>query len=74
MKERMSCAIGHVHCFGGVQYSSSTKDMIFGLNSGCGIDIKRYAFAYGSNFSVRPTLGCGVVIEGEHAYFEKMKL
>mgnify|MGYP003146376024 CR=1 FL=1 len=74
MSERMSCAIGHVHSWGGVQYTSSTKDMIFGLNAGCGIDIKRYCFAYGKNFSVRPTLGCGVVIDGKRAYFEPMEL
>ncbi len=74
IKEGMSCAMGHVHSFGGVQYNSSSQFMHFGLNSGCGIDIKRYAFEYGKNFSQRPTLGCGVVLHGTEAFFVPMKL
>ena len=46
--------------------------MLFGLNSGCGIDIKRYCFAYGKKFTNRPTLGLGIIIDGEDAYFERM--
>lgn len=74
MKERMSVVQGHAHAWGGVQYSASTKDMLFGMNVGCGIDIKRYCFAYGKKFSVRPTLGCGVVLGGKEAIFIPMPL
>lgn len=74
INERNSVAVGHSHAFGGVQYTASTKDMLFGLNSGCGIDIKRYCFAYGKKFTNRPTLGCGIIIDGEDAYFERMVL
>jgi predicted phosphodiesterase len=74
MKERMSVVQGHAHSWGGVQYTSSTKDMLFGMNVGCGIDIRRYCFAYGKKFSVRPTLGCGVVLEGKEAIFIPMPL
>lgn len=64
LAERMSIAQGHSHSFAGVQYSTSTKDRIFGLNSGCLIDIKAYAFAYSKNFSVRPVLGSSVILDG----------
>jgi hypothetical protein len=72
---RQSTVIGHIHSFGGANYSSSNKDLIFGLNVGCGIDINAYAMAYGKNFSVRPTLGCGVVLDhGKTALFIPMDL
>jgi len=64
LAERRSIAMGHAHSFAGVQYSTSTKDRIFGLNSGCLIDIKAYAFAYGKAFSVRPVIGSSVIIDG----------
>lgn len=61
---RQSVVIGHIHSFGGVLYSSSDKDMIFGMNVGCGIDIDAYAMEYARPFAKRPTLGCGVVLDG----------
>jgi hypothetical protein len=64
---RMSTVIGHIHSFGGVQYSASDRDIIFGMNVGCGIDITRYAFEYGKQFKKRPTLGCGVLLDGGRA-------
>ena len=36
LTERMSCAIGHSHSFGGVQYSANSRDTVFGINVGCG--------------------------------------
>lgn len=61
---RQSTVIGHIHSFGGVLYSTSDRDMIFGLNVGCGIDIEKYAMEYAKPFKKRPTLGCGVVLDG----------
>jgi predicted phosphodiesterase len=72
--ERMSVAMGHLHAFGACQYTASTHDLIFGLNAGCGIDIDKYAFAYGKDFPNRPTLGCGIVKSSTEAYFVPMKL
>lgn len=69
---RCSAVQGHTHCFGGVQYLASSHDLIFGMNVGCGIDIDAYSFRYGRAFANRPTLGCGVVIDGCEAYFEPM--
>lgn len=73
-EKRTSLVMGHVHTGGGINYHTNEKDRIFGLNVGCGIDCKSYAFAYGRPFPVRPTLGCGVVIDGEVGYFEPMPL
>ena len=74
MKERMSIAQGHSHSWAGVQFTTSTKDRLFGLNSGCGINVDEYAFAYQKKFSVRPVLGCGVVLDGVQPIFIPMEL
>lgn len=74
LKNRQSTVIGHVHSHGGVSYMASDKDLIFGMNVGCGIDIKSYAMLYGRDFANRPTLGCGVVLSGKHAFFIPMDL
>ena len=72
-KNRVSCVIGHVHSFGGVQYHKSFKDEIFGLNVGCGINDLAYPFRYAQNNAARPTLGCGVIIDGREAFFVPMR-
>tara|TARA_R110000787_G_scaffold87489_3_gene186385 strand:+ start:11270 stop:12031 length:762 start_codon:yes stop_codon:yes gene_type:complete len=61
---RQSTVIGHSHSFGGVSYMASRNDMIYGLNVGCGIDNSSYAMAYGKQFPKKPTIGCGVVLDG----------
>jgi hypothetical protein len=61
---RMSLVMGHAHSWGGVQYTANVNSMIFGMNVGCGIDINAYAMAYGKPFTKKPTLGCGVVMQG----------
>jgi calcineurin-like phosphoesterase family protein len=73
VKNRMSSAIGHVHAFGGVQYNHNFKDEIFGLNVGCGIDDKTYPFKYAQDNATRPTLGCGVILDGREAFFVPMR-
>jgi hypothetical protein len=70
---RQSVVIGHVHCHGGVMYSETRTGRIFGLNVGCGIDETRYAFKYSKRNASKATLGCGVVIDGEEAYFIPMQ-
>lgn len=73
LESRQSSVIGHIHCHGGVSYLASEYDLIFGMNAGCGIDVDAYAMAYAKPFRVRPTLGCGVVIDGCEAYFVPMR-
>lgn len=74
INRRISCAIGHHHSFGGVKYHANNDSLIFGLNSGCLIDVHTYAFKYGKNFKYKPTIGCGVVINSSEAYFVPMNL
>ena len=64
--------MGHVHSFGGVQWKADYRDKYFGLNVGCGIDVEKYAFEYAKDYKWKPTLGCGIVINGEQAIFEPM--
>jgi len=71
---RQSSVIGHVHSYGGVAYTASDKDLIFGLNAGCGIHLSTYAMLYGRDFQVRPTLGCGIILDGKQAFFVPMDL
>jgi predicted phosphodiesterase len=72
VQKRCSTVIGHVHSYAGVKWHANEFDRIFGLNAGCGIDIDQYAFEYAKPFSVRPVLGCGIVLDGEFAFFEPM--
>lgn len=71
---RQSVVSGHTHSNGGVNYRASYKDLTFGLNVGCLIDVDAYAMEYGKNFSKKPTLGVGIVIDGEIAQFIPMPL
>ena len=68
----MSACIGHLHAFGGCQTLNTSHASIFGLNVGCGINEKAYAFAYGKHAKYKPTLGCGVVYSPTEAYFIPM--
>lgn len=64
-KSRISTVIGHIHAFGGLNYLNNYKgQLLFGMNVGCLIDVKSYAFKYGKHFLHKPTLGCGVVLDG----------
>lgn len=67
--KRMNTVIGHLHSFGGAMYHSNGYNTIFGLNVGCLIDVEAYAFRYGKPLKNKPTIGVGIVIEGEQADF-----
>lgn len=72
LSKGQSVVMGHVHSFGGVQWKADARDKYFGLNVGCGIDIDAYAFEYAKDFKWKPTLGCGIVVDGKQAIFEPM--
>lgn len=64
----MSTAIGHLHSFAGISTvrTGSTLDLspslkIWGMNTGCLIDIESFAFFYGKEGRQKPALGLGVV-------------
>lgn len=69
----MSTVQGHLHSQAGIQFYVGAKSRIFGLQVGCGVDMKSYAMEYGRNFP-KPVISCGVVIEGLHPYLEVMDL
>lgn len=73
IQKRISTVIGHVHTFAGVKYHANDDSRIFGMNVGCGIDCRAYAFAYGRDFPTRPVLGCGIVRHGNEAHFFPMQ-
>ena len=60
---RQSCVIAHIHHILKSGYLASNRDRILYMGVGCGVDIKKYAFAYGKDFVKRPVLGCGVVTD-----------
>ena len=77
MKEcHRSIVQGHTHSFGGIQYSAfqdkEDYTTLFALNVGCLIDTKSAAFDYGWKYRNKPTIGCGVVVRGQHGHFVKL--
>ena len=70
--ERMSVVIGHAHSFAGCKYLANARNIAFGLNVGCGIDVQAYSFAYGKSLPRRPILGCGIVYNSGKADFVPM--
>ena len=71
---RQSVVSGHTHSSGGVNYRASYKDLTFALNVGALINTNHIAFHYGRHFSKKPTLGCGIVVDGKHGFFIPMDL
>jgi hypothetical protein len=63
-KRLMSVVQGHVHSAAGIKWRASPERRVFGMDTGCGIDDREYAFAYGKSNAVRSILGSGVVIDG----------
>lgn len=61
---------GHHHANGGVKYFANEKFRVFGMDVGCGMDVKQMQFDYGKKFTRKPVLGCGIVVNGKSAYFE----
>lgn len=64
---------GHNHSNLGVSYTATDQELVWGLAVGCGVDHRHMAFAYGKHFAKKPTIGCGVVIDGL-PYAEPMNL
>jgi hypothetical protein len=64
IRNRQSTVIGHHHSHGGCSYISNESEMIFGMNAGCLIDTNAIAFKYARLSAFKPTLGCGVVVQG----------
>ena len=73
-RQRVPTVFGHIHSGAGVAFSATHKDLLWGMNVGCGLDPKAYAFEYNKEDAYRPILGCGVVIDGKQPVFIPMEL
>ena len=69
-----STVIAHLHSILGIQYMVTNKTAKFGLCVGCGIDRRKYAFAYGKDMRRKPIIGAGIILDGETAFVERMPL
>lgn len=65
---KQSVVHGHIHSYAAVSYEGET----FGMNAGCLIDPKAYAYAYAKNMPIAVNLGCGIVTDGRKAVFLPM--
>lgn len=63
-RQRRSTVIGHVHAHAGICWSTNLWGSIFGMSCGCLIDDTSPAFAYTRTQAQRPTLGCGLILDG----------
>ena len=61
----MSVVMGHCHSKGGCKWLVNPLRRWFGMDTGCGIDDKRHAFAYAKEAAYRSVLSSCVVIKGE---------
>lgn len=60
----MSVVQGHCHAAFGVKWRSNPTKRIFAVDTGCGIDDRKIAFAYGKGNQIRSMLGAAVIIDG----------
>ena len=58
---RMSVVMGHLHSSCGIEYTANELDCVFGMQIGCGIDRKSYAFEYGRDCKKKPIISVGIV-------------
>jgi len=63
--ERASIVLGHEHGRFEIEHRASKAALYFGMYSGCLIDSKSLAFAYGKLFPKKPIIGCSVIIDSQ---------
>jgi predicted phosphodiesterase len=63
-KMLMSVVMGHNHSRAGISWTANPRTRIFGMDIGCGIDVRAWQFAYGRHMKQRPILGCGIIKDG----------
>ena len=67
----MSVAMGHCHSRSNIVRRATPYKRFFGVDTGCLIDDRAFAFAYGKHAKVRSYLSTPVVIDG-HPYMEDL--
>lgn len=60
---RKPVVMGHIHTEVGIQYNVSAIDAIYGMQVGCGIDDRQYAFHYAKDTVKKSIISCGVVLD-----------
>jgi hypothetical protein len=55
---------GHLHANAGIAHVTTDTGRRWGMNVGCLIDAKAYAFNYAKHSKFQPWLGVGVVVDG----------
>jgi len=70
----MSTVQGHLHAQSGCWYHANSSNLVFGMAVGWGGDHKHMAMSYGTKFSAKPIVSCGVVLGPQEAFVERMKL
>jgi len=73
LKDMQSTVQGHLHTQCYTEWKVGSRDRIFGMQVGCGIDKDAYAMAYAKNFP-KPSIACGVIVDGDLAVNEMMCL
>lgn len=58
-----STVIGHLHSFAGIHYIRTAGKTIWGMNAGCLIDDKQYAFEYGKYSRNKPIISAAVILD-----------
>ena len=71
--DMMSTVQGHLHTQAYCEWYVGQNFRIFGMQVGCGIDHDSYAMAYAKR-GKKPAIGCGVVMGGQVAINELMRL
>lgn len=71
--QSMNYVQGHHHGTFDIQYWANSQQLFWGVTSGCLIDRKSLAFAYGKNNLPKPILGCTIIEDG-YPYLIPMKL
>lgn len=68
----MSTVMGHCHSRANIIYKATPYERFFGMDTGCLIDDRAFAFAYGKYAKLRSFLSAAVVIDG-HPYLECLR-
>jgi hypothetical protein len=72
-KDGQSTVQGHHHAFAYTHPIAQNDRYIWGMQVGCGVDRASYAMAYAKHYD-KFHISCGIMIDGEDCYLERMKL
>jgi hypothetical protein len=71
-RNHRSMVQGHFHALAAVNWEFNEERGIFGMQVGCGMDHERAEMEYALLYDHKPAIGCGIVIDGQHAFVERM--